>query len=211
MGFSVDRQGSPRGKIEAMSNPSQMMIYPKDKIESAVAQIVRSISRWFQSTNRKGLTLVSVLEGAKPFTRDLVERLKKMNPEMEILIHEVRVKGTEGTLLLENRKVQEGGMTALNLKNRMVLIVDDLVDSGKTLEMLSSTVVELGAAEVKTAVLIRKFGSASGPVDFCGFDLNLQREALERKGLKDYWLFGYGMDLDGQYRELDHIGWVKIR
>jgi hypoxanthine-guanine phosphoribosyltransferase len=58
---------------------------------------------------------------------------------------------------------------------------------------------------VKTAVLIRKFGAKSGPVDFLGFDLNLDTQTLSQKGFKDCWLYGYGMDLDGQERDKDQI------
>jgi hypoxanthine-guanine phosphoribosyltransferase len=103
----------------------------------------------------------------------------------------------------------EGGGEQGLLPPYPTLIVDDLVDSGKTLAFLKGRLT--GTGEIKTAVLIRKFGEESGPVDFCGFDLNLDREALAQKGLADYWLFGYGMDLDGAQRELDHIGWVGIR
>jgi hypoxanthine-guanine phosphoribosyltransferase len=49
------------------------------------------------------------------------------------------------------------------------------------------------------------------PVDFCGLDLNLDREDLRRQGLKDRWLYGYGMDLDGRQRELDWVGSVEIK
>ncbi len=155
--------------------------------------------------------LISVMEGAKPFARDLVANLKKIAPELEIKAHEVRIKGTDGKSPLETREWQSGSLDGAGLSKTPVLIVDDLVDSGKTLLMLKEKVIALGVAEVKTAVLIRKFGAASGPVDFLGFDLNLNHATLAPKGLKDYWLFGYGMDLDGRYRELDYIGWVEIR
>lgn len=151
------------------------------------------------------------MEGAKPFARDLVANLGKILSALEVKVHEVRIKGTDGKSLLETREWQGSGLDPATLKSAPVLIVDDLVDSGKTLQMLKEKVLVLGVLEVKTAVLIRKFGDASGPVDFVGFDLNLDHSTLSQKGLKDYWLFGYGMDLDGQYRELDYVGWVEIR
>ncbi len=90
------------------------------------------------------------------------------------------------------------------------MILDEPVDSGKTLALLRSEIAALGPPDLKTAVLVRKFKDAGGPVDFCGFDLGLDRADLARKGLRDYRLFGYGMDLDGRHRDLDHIGWVEI-
>ena len=92
-----------------------------------------------------------------------------------------------------------------------ILLVDDLVDSGLTLQLLYKELNALKAGPVKTAVLIRKFGGASGSVDFCGFDLGWSKESLAGRGLKDCWLYGYGMDLNGHQRELRHIGQLEIR
>lgn len=150
------------------------------------------------------------MEGAKPFVRDLTANLRESAPEIQALVHEVRIKGTDGTNLLETREWQSGALDPAALHSQPVLIVDDLVDSGKTLMLLNEKIAALGVLEVKTAVLIRKFGSQGGPVDFLGFDLNLDHSALARKGIKDYWLFGYGMDLNGQQRDLDYIGWVEV-
>jgi hypothetical protein len=58
--------------------------------------------------------------------------------------------------------------------------------------------------------LLRKFGPQSGPADFIGFDLGWDRKTLAERGLRDRWLFGFGMDLDGGSRDSDHIGFVEI-
>jgi len=193
-----------------MSNPLQTIVFNQSQIQSAVAGVAQEVAAWLQSKQVKSFHLISVMEGAKPFTRDLLAGLRKAVPEIQAEIHEIRIKGTDGTSLLETREWQEGQLDPAVLESSLVLIVDDLVDSGKTLKMLKKKVAALGVAEVKTAVLIRKFGSVSGPVDFLGFDLNLDHAALVQKGLKDYWLYGYGMDLDNQCRDLDQIGWVEI-
>ncbi len=193
-----------------MSNHIRTAVFNHAQIQQAIQGMAGDISAWIKGTPEKGLNLVSVLEGARPFTRDLTACLNELIPEIEIFIHEVRVKGTEGTNLLKQRHWVGGGLESRTIGNYPTLLVDDLVDSGLTLKTLKDEIVALRVKEVKTAVLIRKFGEASGPVDFCGFDLNLDRETLSRKGLKDYWLFGYGMDLDGKQRELDSIGWMEI-
>jgi hypoxanthine phosphoribosyltransferase len=194
-----------------MSDALREMLFNPSQIQGAVDGIARQIALWMKAEGNQGLNLVSVLEGARPFTRDLGARLKQLVPGLQLHLQEVRVKGTDGTRLLKERRWQEGLIDSASIQGRPALLVDDLVDSGLTLRMLKAELLALGATEVKTAVLLRKFGESSGPVDFCGFDLNLDREVLGQKGLKDYWLFGYGMDLDGQQREWDAIGWVEIR
>ena len=67
-----------------------------------------------------------------------------------------------------------------------------------------------GACSVKTAVLINKyFDNHYIKADFIGINLGLMKSKLKEMGIKDYWLFGYGMDLDGEYRDIEHIGWIE--
>ncbi|HJT23501.1 MAG TPA: phosphoribosyltransferase family protein [bacterium] len=200
-----------RARILLMNESPQTIVFTRSQIQSAVAGVSQEVAAWLQSKHSKSLHLISVMEGAKPFARDLVANLGKILPALEVKVHEIRIKGTDGKSLLETREWQGSGLDPAALDSAPVLLVDDLVDSGKTLQMLKEKVLALGVLEVKTAVLTRKFGDASGPVDFVGFDLNLDHEALAQKGSKDYWLFGYGMDLAGQYRDLDYVGWVEIK
>jgi len=186
-------------------------IYRTDEIQSAVAGIVRSIVAWADPSDPRPLDVVSVLEGAGPFTRDLLRELERLRPDLPVRVHGVRARATEGRGLLESRQWDRAALEAADLGGGKVLVVDDLVDSGKTLAALRGALVEAGVQEIKTAVLVRKFGEESGPVDFCGFDLKLDRKRMGSQGIKDYWLYGYGMDENGGARELDHIGWVEVR
>jgi hypoxanthine-guanine phosphoribosyltransferase len=176
-----------------------------------VEEIARSVSRWLRKREAKALNIVSILEGAKPFTRDLMDVLKIIEPDLHLELHEIRMKGTDGHQhLLKDREWQSGSLNNLeHIQKYPVLIVDDLVDSGLTLAALKQ-VLASQSIEVKTAVLIRKFGEASGPVDFFGFDLKWSQQVLAQKGFRDCWLYGYGMDLDGQKRELRQIEGVYI-
>lgn len=187
------------------------VVFDKDQIQSAVRRMGRDVAAWLETTRARGLNLVSVLEGARPLTLDLVLHLRKLAPEIELKVQEVRVAATDGRNLLEFRKLEGEGLDPESLGRHPVLVLDDLVDSGKTLALLRSGIAALGPPDLKTAVLVRKFKDAGGDVDYCGFDLELDRADLARKGLKDVWLFGYGMDLDGRHRDLDHIGWVEIK
>jgi hypoxanthine phosphoribosyltransferase len=188
-----------------MPEPLREVFFTQAQIQSAVERMARSILGWLQENKTKTLNVVSILEGARVLTGDMEVFLHHIAPEIRIKLFEIRVKGTDGHQnLLADREMQ-GGLDWEALCLHSVLIVDDLVDSGLTLKKLKDQLLEKGIEDVKTAVLIRKFGTASGPVDFLGFDPNLDLQALAQKGFKDCWFYGYGMDLDGEKRNLSHV------
>jgi len=192
-----------------MQEPIRKIIFDHPTIQAAVRKVASEVATW--RGDLPALDLVCVLEGARPFTRDLVRALGDLRPELVVRVHEVGARGTDGTRLLEDRTLSVGASVAQGLRGRDLLLVDDLVDSGKTLAALKEALAKAGAREVRTAVLVRKYEEASGPVDICGFDLRLDRGEMARQGIKDYWLYGYGMDEDGKSRDLDHIGWLEVR
>jgi hypoxanthine phosphoribosyltransferase len=194
-----------------MREPFREVFFNPIQIQSAVERMAQSILAWLKENKTKTLNVISVLEGARVLTGNMEIYLRKIAPEIRIKIFEIHVQGTDGHQnLLADREVN-GLLDFEVLCLHSVLIVDDLVDSGLTLRKLKDQLMEKGIEDVKTAVLIRKFGIKSGPVDFLGFDLNLDLQALAQKGFKDCWLYGYGMDLDGQQRDKHQIEGLYIR
>lgn len=85
------------------------------------------------------------------------------------------------------------------LKDRVVLLIDDIFDEGLTLESIAHDCKEAGASEVYTCVLVEKIRQRSSKmkVDFVGLDV------------EDRYLFGYGMDYKGYLRNAAGIYAVK--
>ncbi|MEI6321939.1 MAG: hypoxanthine phosphoribosyltransferase [bacterium] len=75
-----------------------------------------------------------------------------------------------------------------------ILLVDDILDTGRTLQTLQEQLLEGGAISVRTCVLLRKEYSKEKSADFVGFEI------------PDKFVVGYGLDLAGYYRNLPHIG-----
>jgi hypoxanthine phosphoribosyltransferase len=75
-----------------------------------------------------------------------------------------------------------------------ILLVDDILDTGRTLNFLEKRLLEAGAVSVRTCVLLRKASSRNFPADYVGFDI------------PDKFVVGYGLDLAGRYRNLPFIG-----
>jgi hypoxanthine phosphoribosyltransferase len=86
-----------------------------------------------------------------------------------------------------------------SVRGRVVLLVDDILDEGHTLAALQQRVLELGAARCYSAVFADKRHGRSKPVqaDFVGLEL------------PDRFVFGFGMDIEGAWRNLPAIYAVK--
>ncbi|MGH7738917.1 MAG: phosphoribosyltransferase [bacterium] len=194
-----------------MREPQPQPVFTADQIQFAVQKVAVEVKDWLKISGANVLNLVCVLEGARFFARDLNRALKDLSSQWLIREHFIRVQGTQGHELLETRSLFDEALDAAVLTRDPVLIVDDLLDSGKTLEAVRKHLVQMGAREQKAAVLIQKYESSEVPVDFCGLALGLRREDLAAKGLRDCWLFGYGMDWDGCYRDLDYVAWVEVK
>jgi hypoxanthine phosphoribosyltransferase len=81
-----------------------------------------------------------------------------------------------------------------SFKDRHVIIVDDIFDTGHTLSAVIQRLHELGAADVKVCVLLqKKKGQIPVKVDWVGFKI------------PDEFVVGYGLDYDGRYRGLKQI------
>lgn len=86
-----------------------------------------------------------------------------------------------------------------NVRGRVVLLLDDILDEGHTLAVLRERVLALGAAQCYSAVFADKQHGRKKPIhaDFVGLDL------------PDRFVFGYGMDIEGAWRNLPAIYAVK--
>ena len=135
-------------------------------------------------------TLVVIAEGARRFAEALVAGLlaEGVNPE----VAQLRVRRTRGRQL-EGVRVLESDLPSL--EDRDVLVVDDIVDEGRTLEAVVAMLEKGSPRSVRVGVLVSKLArrATAVPLDYVGFEVD------------DGWIVGLGMDLDGRYRELDYI------
>ena len=140
------------------------------------------------------LLVVCIAEGAMRFVDDLLAEVgpRGLVPERV----DVRARRTQGT---ELGPVQVEHFDPEQLDDKDVLIVDDVADQGATLRAVLE-LAQLGEPRsVRTAVLIDKHAERRDalPLDYVGFRI------------PSGWVIGYGMDVDGEYRELDWIGVLR--
>ena len=138
-------------------------------------------------------TAINILIGAKPFTSDLMKALARLDihPVLDALWLESYRDARESS----GRVVVRADI-ARQVKDRGVLIIDDVFDTGRTLAFARKHLLAKGAREVITCALARKpwAPEGEGNVDFHAFDA------------PGRYLVGYGMDDAGKYRGLPYIG-----
>lgn len=139
------------------------------------------------------MVVIVLLKGAFVFAADLLRRIPRML-EIECLNVASYHGGTEssGKVDFLDHKLPE-------VKARKVLVLDDILDTGRTLRAVVDRLIEEGASEVKTGVLLKKDKELAEEVkaDYVGFAIG------------DEFVVGYGLDYMGRYRNLPYIGTLK--
>ena len=153
-------------------------------IRTRVAGLAKEITRDFGNAS---LCMIPVMDGGMIFAADL---MREIPLPMTILPVKASSYGDATT---------SSGTVALpwgvpkGIGGKDLLLVDDILDTGKTLETLRSLLLEAGAKSVRTCILLRKECAKHLPADYIGFEI------------PDTFVIGYGMDLAGNYRSLPDI------
>ena len=135
------------------------------------------------------LVLVPVLTGSIVFVADLIRRIPLM---MNLRV--VAVSSYPGaSMVSKGAKIR--GELPVDLLGRHVLIVDDILDTGRTLGLVRGMIAEQQPASLRVCVLLRKAiaRDQDWQPDYIGFDI------------PDEFVVGYGLDFDGYYRNLPAI------
>ena len=163
------------------------ILIPAERLQQRVREIAADITRDYQP--RGDVHLVGVLKGAFMFLADLVRAL-----DLPLTLDFMAVASyADGTTSSGEVRVLKDLDTAL--QGRDVLIVEDIVDTGLTLQYLHGILAARGPRSVRTACLLSKPSrrTVDVPVEYVGFDID------------DRFVVGYGLDHAGQFRNLPHI------
>lgn len=160
-----------------------------ERIEEMAEEITRAMGGEF--------TVVALLRGSFMFTADLVRQLHAMgaHPEIDFMTLSSYGESTEssGNVVI-NRDLSD------DVSGKKILIVDDILETGRTLNFALELLKDRGAAEIKIAMLLEKPGKRAVNVsaDFVGFTI------------PDKFVVGYGLDYANHYRELPFIGYLDV-
>ena len=165
----------------------QEVLVTKEQIRDRIAELASDIDEHYSSTD---VLLIGILKGAVPFMADL-SRAMQLPTKQDWMAVSSYGSGTVSSGVVRILKDLD-----TDVKDRDVLIVEDIIDSGLTLSWLTANLKARGAASVEIVALLRKPDAAKVQISvrWVGFDI------------PNAFVVGYGLDYDERYRSLDGVG-----
>ncbi len=173
-----------------MHDDVDRILFNEAQIRQGIDRVALEVTSTFRG---RMFTVVSVLKGSCIFASDLIRRIPI---PLELAFVAASSYGKEtvpGRLEIQFLPLDS------EIKGRDLLLVDDILDSGRTLNALVSELKTRGAREVRTCVFLDKPERRAVDIapDFCCFRVD------------DLFVVGYGLDYGGKYRNLPYVGALK--
>jgi hypoxanthine phosphoribosyltransferase len=185
MTMMTSNEQATRAQMAKKLLSSSELIHDTVAVTAALDQVAAEITRDLADSNP---LMLCVMSGGVPFAGGLLTRL---NFPLDFdYLHATRYgENTVGTTLSWR------AFPRLPVKDRVVLVVDDILDEGVTLAAIRDRLLQMGAAEVRIAVFANKEKAGDKPVraDYLGLNV------------PDRFVFGFGMDVQGAWRNLPAV------
>lgn len=180
----------------------ERVLIPGEVLRARVRDLAGEIVPELHGVER--LDLLAVLEGARTFARELTEEIEaRGGPEVSIGYIRARTYGGETKREGETHRPVRVLSGPPEVRGRHVLLVDDIVDQGFTLEAIQGLVLEGSPESLRSCVLlVKRLERPSPAVRRLRARLRLDHAGFE---VPDRWVAGHGLDLAGQLRDLPHV------
>ncbi len=162
------------------------ILLSEDELDAGVERLASEIDQHYGS--ERPLTVIAVMTGSLVLFADLIRRLSMPQRVGVIQASSYRGGTKSGELVVDAKML-------IDVKDRDVLLVDDIFDTGKTLDRLTAMLRQMGAKTASTAVLLHKKRPHEVEMrpDFVAFDI------------PDEFVVGYGLDYMDMYRNLPYL------
>src|SRR5579863_3109734 len=169
-----------------MTDPALRVLIPSEKIQERIRELGEQISKDYPNGN---LHMICILKGACFFLTDLARAMKR-----DVFVDFIGI-STYGKGKTSSGEVRLTKDLDISLEAADVLIVEDIVDSGVTLNYLMHVLDQRKPRSIRIAALLDKPERRLRPihVNYVGFQI------------PDYFVVGYGLDYAEKYRNLDSI------
>lgn len=177
-----------------MKNDMKEIFFNEEQLAEKVKELGEKITADYKEiTDDKGILLVGVLKGAAVFFTDLARKI-----DLPVRF-DFMMASSYGDASVSSGKVEIKKDLDVDVRNYHVLLVEDIIDSGITMECLMRILNQRGAASVKLCALFSKPARRKIPVniDYLGFEI------------PDEFIVGYGLDYAEKYRNLPYVGVLK--
>ena len=159
------------------------------RLNKRIEEIAEQIENEYKGEE---IVFIGVLRGAVPFMWELAKRIKN-----NITFEFIEVSSYEGTESTGKIKINKDITNSIKDKN--IIIVEDIIDTGRTLTFLKEYIKEKGAKTIKIATLLSKPTRRIMDLDvnYIGFKI------------EDKFVVGFGLDYNQRYRNLPYIGYIE--
>ena len=168
----------------------ESVLISQEKLENIVKSLAKQIEKDY---NDKEFIMVGLLKGSMVFMADLMKQID-LDFSIDFMIASNYGSGTESS-----GKVKIVSDLTLSCEKKDILIVEDIIDSGNTLNFVINYLMTKGANSVRVCTLCDKPSRRKVPLtpDYCGAEI------------PDEFIVGYGLDYAERYRNLPYIGILK--
>ncbi len=173
-----------------MHKDVKKILISEEEIEKRSSEIAKEIDEYYRKRNTVPM-VVGLLKGSVPFMMNLV-----MKMEVDLEIDFMDVSSYSGTNSMEVKIIKDVESPVID---RDVLIVEDIIDTGKTLDKVIEMFKAKGAKDIKIVTLLDKPSRREKSIkgDYIGFEV------------PDEFVIGYGLDYNQKYRNLPFVGVIK--
>jgi len=158
-------------------------------IQQRVETIANEIARDY---GQEDFSVVAILKGGFVFTADLIRALalRSVHPLVDFVSL-----ASYGAQTMSSKQVTLRHELSLPVKGRRILLIDDILDTGLTLQAARQLLVDQGASDIRICVLLDKPSrrQAALSADYTGFQID------------NVFVVGYGLDYDHRFRELPYL------
>lgn len=172
-----------------MAVDTDTVLISHEEIEQMLDRLSSELNRDY---NGESLVVIGILTGAFIFTADLVRRLS-----MPIIVDFMQVSSYAGECSTGVLNIKKD--ISYDIKDKNVLIVEDIIDTGRTLALLKEQLLQRGPRSLK---ICTAFDKPSRRVN----DLVPDYNGIT---IPDEFIVGYGLDLDGKYRDFNDVRIVR--
>ncbi len=178
------------GVAATMNNDIRRILFTEEQIQERIASLGQEIADDYDGD---ALVLMAMLKGGVVFISDLMRRIP-MKLDIDFIQPSSYGNQTESTGIVDIRLFPEAELT-----DKRILVLDDILDTGRTLLKVTNLLRDRGATDVRTCVLLDKKARrvVNMEADYVGFEV------------PDYFVVGYGLDFADKYRNLPYIGVLK--